>query len=442
MSIKRMSKRSGMGEEENKEEMKMHREELTTTADPIFILCCDRSGSSLLRYIIDTHPEIASPAELNLGELCKCLYYAVGGTTGEVFNIADRTEKKSLIEDKVREIISGLMDSYVIAKNKRMWCEKSPSNLQNVELIKSVFPEAKYICLHRHAMDVVHSCMEITRFGFMPEQLTYLSHNSGNIVGAMVENWIDKTRKLLQFERESPERCFRIKYESYIFNPTEALSPMFAFLGVTWDASLLDSVFSVKHDRGAEDHKVKFSQQIHKNSIGKGASIKLKYIPKHLLKEMNKLLEELEYPPVGPDWDTASSLYPPRDSGAKEDGVTLNVEDIFTRYLTPRIEELSAKLQGRKVIYKIIVTGSGGGVWTIDLTKASNQLCREDGKADCIVTVSSKDAVDLVKGNVNPVELEMQGKLHIAGEAVLGEIFCWFVVGRLQWYKSSRYSWW
>ncbi|MBC6477899.1 MAG: sulfotransferase [Hormoscilla sp. GM7CHS1pb] len=422
--------------------MKMHCEESTTAAVPIFILCCERSGSSLLRYIIDTHPEIASPAELNLGELCKCLYYAVEGTTGEVLNIADRTEKKSIIGDQVNRIISDLMDSYVIAKKKRMWCEKSPSNLQNVEFIKSVFPESKYICLHRHAMDVVHSCMEITRFGFMPDQLTYLCHNSGNIVGAMVENWIDKTRKLLQFEREIPERCFRIKYESYILNQTQALSPMFEFLGVTWDASLLDSVFSVKHDQGAEDHKVKFSQRIHKNSIGKGTSIKLKYIPKHLLKEMNKLLEELEYPPVGPDWDTASSLYTPRDSGAKEDNVTLNVEEILTRYLTPRIKELRDKLQGRKVIYKIIVTGVGGGLWTIDLTKPSNHLeCGENGKADCTVTVSSKDAVDLVKGNFNPVELEIQGKLHIAGEAVLREIFCWFLVGRLQWYKSSP-EWW
>ena len=57
------------------------------------------------------------------------------------------------------------------------------------------------------------------------------------------------------------------------------------------------------------------------------------------------------------------------------------------------------------------------------------------------MSVSSKDAVALVKGNINPVELEMQGKLHIAGEAAVGEIFCWFLVGRLQWYKSSP-DWW
>lgn len=75
------------------------------------------------------------------------------------------------------------------------------------------------------------------------------------------------------------------------------------------------------------------------------------------------------------------------------------------------------------------------------MTKATNHLGREKENADCIVTVSSKDVVDLVNGNVNPVELERQGKLHIAGEAVLGEIFCWFLVGRLQWYKSSP-DWW
>lgn len=33
---------------------------------PIFVLCYARSGSTLLRYILDTHPEIVAPPELHL----------------------------------------------------------------------------------------------------------------------------------------------------------------------------------------------------------------------------------------------------------------------------------------------------------------------------------------------------------------------------------------
>ena len=84
---------------------------------PIFIICCERSGSSLLRYIIDTHPDIASPAELNLGEVCRSLYYLFKGTIGEVSRLSD-TEKNNLVIAEVRRIVSGIMGDYITAKQK------------------------------------------------------------------------------------------------------------------------------------------------------------------------------------------------------------------------------------------------------------------------------------------------------------------------------------
>ena len=50
----------------------------------VFILCTPRSGSSLLRYILDTHPAICCPGELSLGQLCKDLYTAFYYTVGQV----------------------------------------------------------------------------------------------------------------------------------------------------------------------------------------------------------------------------------------------------------------------------------------------------------------------------------------------------------------------
>ena len=39
-------------------------------ADPVFILCNGRSGSTLLRFVLDAHPELACPPETNLPGLC------------------------------------------------------------------------------------------------------------------------------------------------------------------------------------------------------------------------------------------------------------------------------------------------------------------------------------------------------------------------------------
>ncbi|MFN2568680.1 MAG: sulfotransferase [Candidatus Dormibacteria bacterium] len=42
-------------------------------AAPIFVVCCSRSGSTLLRYILDTHPLVACPPELHVAQLCRRL---------------------------------------------------------------------------------------------------------------------------------------------------------------------------------------------------------------------------------------------------------------------------------------------------------------------------------------------------------------------------------
>src|ERR1700678_4366511 len=39
-------------------------------ADPVFVLCNGRSGSTLLRFVLDAHPELACPPETNLPGLC------------------------------------------------------------------------------------------------------------------------------------------------------------------------------------------------------------------------------------------------------------------------------------------------------------------------------------------------------------------------------------
>ena len=40
------------------------------TRRPVFVLSVARSGSTLLRFILDSHPELACPPETNVGQVC------------------------------------------------------------------------------------------------------------------------------------------------------------------------------------------------------------------------------------------------------------------------------------------------------------------------------------------------------------------------------------
>src|ERR1041384_430745 len=95
-------------------------------APPVFVLSCERSGSTLLRYIIDTHPRICSPAHLHLGQLCSSLYTSIFFSLGQGI---DEALRERFVHGEIRRVVNKLMERYVSAKGKQMWCEKTTENL-------------------------------------------------------------------------------------------------------------------------------------------------------------------------------------------------------------------------------------------------------------------------------------------------------------------------
>jgi hypothetical protein len=263
---------------------------------PVFIFSSARSGSTLLRYIVDTHPAICCPAELNLGSLCEGLYWAAFDTIGQVAEVSCEAERESVAIREVRRITAGLMNRYAEAKGKQIWCEKTPLNLVHRELLGEVFPEARRICLYRNCMDVVHSCLEFSQQKYVGELDPYFHRYPDNHVTALVSYWVDRAQMLLDVEERNGDRCFRIKYEDLVRSPADALPPMFEFLGVDWNPSMLDSVFTAAHEKGDGDPKVLYTKSIRRASVGKGSSVPLRRVADDLLRKMNELLAQIGYP--------------------------------------------------------------------------------------------------------------------------------------------------
>ena len=386
-------------------------------APPVFIFSCERSGSTLLRYIVDTHDQICCPGQLYLGQLCRDLHTTIFYSLGQTISTTSVEERDRMIAVEVRRVMDELMSKYAKAKGKRMWCDKTTLNLQYLKVLNVVFPDAKCICLYRNCMDVAYSSIECSRFGFMPELAPYVQKNPENIVTAMVENWVDKTGKLLAFEREHPERCFRVKYEDVVLNPPETLRRMFAFLNLEWSDTLLDAIFTTPHDAGFGDRKILFSKKIDKNSVGKGSTLPREDIPADLLGEMNRLLEELKYPTGGADWGRTRSPYLP-DAAATGGGEVLvtTVKEFFERHFPKLLTERREDLRAINGVCKFVVSGEDGGVWTLKLAATNWSIVAEDDDAaDCTVEASADVLLDLVNGELNAVAAFDQGKLYVTG---------------------------
>lgn len=384
----------------------MSRQQEQGTASRIFVLCTPRSGSSLVRYIIDAHPRICCPAELSLGPLAKYLYEAAYYSLAQV-RATGEEERQAVAVAEVRRVLDDLMRSYARLKRKEIWCEKTPKNLQHVKLLEEAFPDAFYICLYRNCMDMVHSSVEGSRFGKMDELWDY---------ARIYEAWIEQTGEILKFEREHPQKCFGVKYESLVLNPAGTLAGLFAFLGVEWDERLIERVFATPHDLGPGDPKVAFSNRIYQNAIGKGSSIKREEVPRPLLEKINALLRELDYPEVGADWNDAPSPYLPTGVSPDKGGQLSNVGEVLDTYIPRRLGKDEELLRGLSGTLKLVVKGEDGGVWKVDLNQRPARVTAEDSRADCTITVVSGDLVKIANGELNAGECFLQAKLKVTGD--------------------------
>ncbi|MEW6271818.1 MAG: sulfotransferase, partial [Thermodesulfobacteriota bacterium] len=242
-------------------------------ARPAFILSTERSGSTLLRWLVDAHPDVVSPGEILLGRLCFDLYFTLLRTVVATLGIEDRVAANREALRRVRGIVDGIMTTYARARGKKVWCDKTPQNLQHLTVLVETFPDARWVCLYRDGLDVAHSCLEVSRAGFMAELAEYVRRSPHDLVGAMLESWCDKTELLLKMELNHPEICHRVRYEDLVARPEDVLPPLFAFLGVAWDPGVLERAFTMRHDAGGGDTLIGETRRVERDRVGRGRTL-------------------------------------------------------------------------------------------------------------------------------------------------------------------------
>ncbi len=253
--------------------------------EPILILSCYRTGSTLLRYILDAHPEVYAPPELYLGEAARYQAIFACGLAGMRYE-PDHIEKvPAAVLERVRVVLAGPLDEGAAQHGKRVWCEKTPSNLApiNIGLLRRLLPAARKVCLHRHCLDVAQSLLKMME---LAELQPFLAASRGLELAAVVDYWNERTATLLEIESEDASRCHRVRYEDMVAEPARVISGLFGFLGLPWDEGLLTAAFQVQHDKGLQDHYIGFTHSIHAGNVGAGRALALDGVPERSLAAM------------------------------------------------------------------------------------------------------------------------------------------------------------
>ena len=275
--------------------------------EPVIVLAGARSGSTLLRRILDAHPDLACPPETNIAKICAQLmlpWSAIDPASKE-------GELSRLAQSSIRAVATSLFTDYLLRRGKVRWCEKSIGTAQVAAKFLELYPKAKFICLYRHCMDVVDSGLEASPWGLMGygfEQ--FAGWGGGNNVAALVAYWIDLNGRALEFEEKHPDKCHRVYYEELVADPEKVVADLFSFIGVPQAPGITERCLAgqdgVADIRGPGDHKIRAMSGITADSVGRGVRIPAGMIPAGQLHALNHLLDNLGYTIVDGAWKTSA----------------------------------------------------------------------------------------------------------------------------------------
>jgi len=286
-------------------------------AEPVFVLCMGRSGSTLLRFLLDAHPDLACPPETSLPALCAQLAVVWSLIEGAPLS-ANRGDAPPQVPDAaiagIRHTVDMMTGSYLARRGKRRFCDKSLGSARFAELLLRIYPGAKFICLYRHPMDMIRSGIEacpwgLTGYGFDP----YVGASPGNAVMALARYWLENAGPISAFEDQHPDRCHRVRYEDLVTDPERAAQEIYAFIGVPEVQGIARACFSPERERfGPADYKIWATSEITADSVGKGESIPAGLIPPPVTNGINELAAKLGYRPIDEEWGTPGMLADPR----------------------------------------------------------------------------------------------------------------------------------
>ena len=95
-----------------------------------------------------------------------------------------------------------------------------------------------------------------------------------------------------------------------------------------------------------------------------------------------------------------------------------NVKDFFEKNIPERIKTSPDTAKNINSVYEFNITGSNGGVWTVDLTKGQESEVKagSGGAAKCTVTCTEADFLQILNKKLNAQMAFMSGKLKIKGD--------------------------
>jgi len=205
----------------------------TPAPGPVFVVGSMRSGSTLLRLILDSHPNIAIGAETGFMAGLRAAKDIPGWKFGKGwYERLGWTETE--FDERLRGFYAGLFQRFAEEQGKPRWGEKTPFHTDHVAEMARIFPDAAIVGLVRHPGAVASSLRAKFHYGFA-EALGY---------------WTDTNLRLVRAGSELGDRFALVRYEDLVLEGEPVLRELLEWLGEPWHPDVLEH-HRVQREKGA-----------------------------------------------------------------------------------------------------------------------------------------------------------------------------------------------
>ena len=216
---------------------------------PVFMIGTQRSGSNLLRLMMNQLKDISSPHPPHVLERMVPLMESYGDLkSDDNFKIlvddvcrlvelnpvewSDMVFDRDVVMSKAKErslmsVYGVIYDLYAESQGAKTWCCKSMANINYIDKIEEYFDRPKYIYLYRDGRDVALSFQKAV----VGEKHIY------NIA----KEWADTQAQALDLCNLIDEECFHsVSYEQLTQRPEETARSLCDFLNTDYVPAMLD----------------------------------------------------------------------------------------------------------------------------------------------------------------------------------------------------------
>ncbi len=199
---------------------------------PVVIGGCGRSGTTLLRMMLDSHPRICCGPESSVFRRRALDPDALA----ERFGIAPAELRAIYAAARSRPaFIEAFAALCLRATGKARWAEKTPRNISRIGAIFRCFPQARFVHVLRDGRDVACSLRTHPRHRVVDGQLVPL--DTWKPIAGCARRWRDDIECSRPYWNDP--RFHTLRYEELVRNPREVLGRLMEFIGEPWDEAML-----------------------------------------------------------------------------------------------------------------------------------------------------------------------------------------------------------